>query len=121
MLALRIDEHRAIEDDGGGCAGKRRCGAVGQMGGEREQSAAEDKRVEELILDSLRRIENKVDEGFGKQGDRITALEITSGQHTLQLAQMEGASGRLVPWLMLGWNVLMTIIGIVWAVAHLAH
>ena len=87
-----------------------------------QQSTADgDRRVEELILDSLRRIESKVDEGFGEQGRRITALEITSGQHTVQLQRMDGLSGRLVSWLMLGWNVLITIVGIVWAVAHLPH
>lgn len=92
------------------------------MGGEREGRSADDSsRVEELILTKLDRIETKVDEGFGELRGDVTNLKVTVGKHDVMLARAEGYGARLVPWLMLGWNVLMTVVGIVWAVAHLAH
>lgn len=90
------------------------------MSGDREtgQSAGDNSRVEELILDSLRRIEKKVEDGFSEQGRRITALEITSGQHALELRRLDAFGGRLVPWLMLGWNVVVSVAGVIgWLVS----
>ncbi len=92
---------------------------MGDMG-----TVDESSKVEDLILESLKRIETKFDTGFSDHARRIGALEVAMATIQTLIARSDAFWPRALPWLMFAWNILLVVIGgIVWLISnvHAGH
>jgi len=78
--------------------------------------------VETLIIQRLDRMEGKLDDALDEHGRRLGALETRAAVLEDRLNRRDGTLTRAVPWVALGWSMLVTMAGTFYALAHtLAH
>lgn len=84
------------------------------MGGE----GAEGTTVETLMIQRLDRMEGKLDTALNEHGQRLGALETRAAVLEDRLARRDGVMQRAAPWVALGWSMLVTMGGLLYALAH---
>jgi hypothetical protein len=82
------------------------------------EGGAEGTTVETLIIQRLDRMEGKLDDALNEHGRRLGDLETRAAVLEDRLDRRDSTTQRAVPWVALGWSMLVTMGGLLYALAH---